>query len=107
MDGAWINIADYAVGNALPFWCDDLVLRGLVRQAGCTTFGTIELIGALEAAGELDADAECAQAQYLLYEFHALFEFDEDLFADAAALDQWRARGVAVALTLPETWRAG
>lgn len=106
MEGAWINVADYAVSNSLPFWCDDIVLRGLARQAGCTTFGTIDLVHALEAAGELDAAASRTAKATLLVEFHALLEFDHDLFVEAAQLDRWRARGVAAALTFPETWRA-
>ncbi len=104
MDGAWINVADYAVSNDLPFWCDDMVLRGLARQAGCTTFDTIELVEALEAAGEIDPAAARTARATLLVEFHALLEFDHALFQQAAEQDGWRARGVAAALTLPETW---
>ncbi len=104
MEGAWINLVDYAVSNSLPFWCDDIVLRGLARQAGCTTFGTIDLIQALEAAGELDASAARTAQATLLVEFHALLKFDHHLFVEAAQLDRWRPRGVAAALTLPETW---
>ncbi|MDP9823322.1 tetratricopeptide (TPR) repeat protein [Nocardioides massiliensis] len=104
MEGAWVNLVDYAVSNSLPFWCDDIVLRGLARQEGCTTFGTIDLIQALEATGDLDASAARTAQATLLVEFHALLEFDHDLFVEAAQLDDWRARGVAAALTLPETW---
>lgn len=106
MEGAWINVADYAVSNDRAFWCDDFVLRSLARQAGCITFGTIELIQALELTEEIDRSASRTAQATLLNKFHALTTYDSELFEEAARLDQWRARGVAAALTLPETWSA-
>lgn len=106
LDGAWINALDYAVSSEAPFWCDDLVLRNLARQAGCMTFGTIDLIRALEVAGELTADhARFAQAT-LLTEFHALLPFDADLYESAAEFDDWRPGGACAVLTLPDLWRS-
>lgn len=106
MSGAWINIVDYAVANDLPLWSDDVVLRGLARQVGCTAFGTIDLIEALAEVGQLGAeDAQDAKAT-LLTEFHALLAFDQDLFRQAAQIDGWKAGGTAAALTWPDVWRS-
>lgn len=106
MSGAWLNIVDYAVANALPFWSDDVVLRGLARQAGCTAFGTIDLIEALATVGQLDADTAQGAKATLLTEFHALLAFDQELFRQAAQLDGWKAGGTAAALTWPDVWRS-
>lgn len=104
MRGAWINTLDLAVSTRTPYWSDDLLLRSLARQEGLPTFGTVDLIRALNRAGRITQQERQVAEANLIANFHIHLGFDVETMQLAAQLDGWRAAGAAATLSKPQTW---
>jgi hypothetical protein len=103
-DGIWLSSLDLAMSEKRPFWCDDRSLRQMAASEGAQTFGTVDLLAALEAAGLLDHDLGIAARASLVAGYHVDLDFDADVLTLAAELDSWMPKGAAAALTRPHSW---
>lgn len=103
-DGIWLSSLDLAMSEERPFWCDDRSLRQMAASEGARTFGTVDLLAALEAAGLLDHDLGIAARASLVAGYHVDLDFDADVLKLAAELDSWMPKGAAAALTRTHSW---
>lgn len=103
-DGTWLSALDLAISENLPFWCDDRSLRQLAASEGAQTFGTVDLLAALQATGLVDHDLGTATRASLVAGYHVDLEFDTDVMTLAAELDSWMPKGAAAALTRTHSW---
>ena len=103
-DGIWLSSLDLAMSEQRPFWCDDRSLRQMAASEGAQTFGTVDLLAALEAAGLLDHDLGIAARACLVAGYHVDLDFDADVLTLAAELDSWTPRGAAAALARTHSW---
>jgi tetratricopeptide (TPR) repeat protein len=104
-DQAWLSALDLALSEHRVFWCDDRSLRQLAVAEGAQTFGTVDLLDALEADGRLAHDLGVAVRANLVAGYHVDLDFDPDVLALAAQLDGWTPKGAAVSLTRVHSWR--
>lgn len=104
-DGTWLSALDLALTERRSFWCDDRSLRQLAASEGAQTFGTIDLLTALEVAGLLSPDLGDALRARLVVGYHVDLDFDPDVLTLAAQLDAWMPKGAAAALTRVAAWR--
>jgi tetratricopeptide (TPR) repeat protein len=100
----WLSAADYAVTAGLPFWCDDRVLREMATSDGIQAFGTVDLLRALEARGDLDTTLLKASESILVHNYHVDLGFDHVVLRLAAQMGGWAPSGAAAALTRPSAW---
>jgi hypothetical protein len=105
VDADWMSALDLAAAEGLPYWSDDAAQRVLARTLGVPTFSTASLLRALVIHSRMTAgDEKIALATYL-NNFYAQVPFVADLYRLAASQDNWRARGVASALTRLSAWQ--
>lgn len=103
-DGTWLSALDLAMSEQRFFWCDDRSLRQLAASEGAQTFGTVDLLAALEAADLLTLDLGAALRARLVAGYHVDLDFDPDVLTLAAQLDGWMPKGAAAALTRVPSW---
>ncbi len=103
-DGAWLSALDLAASEGLAFWCDDRSLRQLAGCDGVPTFGTVDLLEALEATNRLNTELGSTLRGTLVSAYHVDLDFDLRVMTHAAELDGWRAKGAAAALTRRHSW---
>lgn len=103
-DGIWLSALDLAMTEQRPFWCDDRALRQMAASEGAETFGTLDLLAALEAADLLDHDLGVAARASLVVGYHVDLDFDADVLTLAAELDSWMPKGAAAALARTHSW---
>jgi tetratricopeptide (TPR) repeat protein len=103
-DGVWLSALDLAMSEQRAFWCDDRSLRQLAASEGANTFGTVDLLSALEAAGMLDRDLGVVARAKLVAGYHVDLDFDDDVLTHAAEIDSWEPKGAAAALTRTHSW---
>jgi tetratricopeptide (TPR) repeat protein len=53
---SWATAVQCAAQNEIPFWCDDVALRGLARSIGVRSFSTPALLEVLLQHGQLTAE---------------------------------------------------
>lgn len=104
-DGTWLSALDMAMSEQRAFWCDDRSLRQMAASEGAQTFGTVDLLAALEDAGVLAPDRGAAVRANLIAGYHVDLDFDPDVLALAAELDGWMPNGAAAALARAHSWR--
>lgn len=103
-DGIWLSSLDLAMSEQRAFWCDDRSLRQMAASEGAQTFGTVDLLSVLEAAGLLDHDLGVAARASLVAGYHVDLDFDADVLTLAAELDSWMPKGAAAALARTHSW---
>ena len=103
-DGGWLSALDLAVVEQRPFWCDDRVMRQLATSVGVQSFGTVDLIGALERVGRLSASLGSSTRANLIAGYHVDLPFNHAEVSHAAELANWMPRGAAAALARPYSW---
>lgn len=103
-EGTWLSALDFALSEQRAFWCDDRSLRQLAASEGAQTFGTVDLIAALVAAGNVAPDVAAAVRATLVAAFHVDIDFDPDVMELAAEIDGWEPKGAAAALTRVHSW---
>jgi hypothetical protein len=103
-EGTWLSALDLAMSEQRVFWCDDRSLRQLAASEGAQTFGTVDLLAALEVAGLLAPDLGAAVRASLVVGYHVDLDFDPDVLTLAAELDCWLPKGVAAALARVHSW---
>lgn len=104
-DGAWLTALDLAMSDGRPFWCDDRALRQLAAAEGSQTFGTVDLLAALETQGRLDPALGSAVRARLVCNYHVDLDFDLSVMELAAEQDGWMPKGSAAALSRAHSWR--
>lgn len=104
-DGTWLSALDLAMFEQRVFWCDDRCLRQLAASEGAQTFGTVDLLAALEADGRLASDLGAAIRASLVAGYHVDLDFDPDVLTRAAELDGWIPKGAAASLARVHCWR--
>lgn len=102
--GVWLSTLDLAVSMRRAFWCDDRVLRQFAVHEGAQTFGTIDLVAALEAAGGLEPALGAALRARLVAAHHVDLDFDLDVVTLAAEMDGWMPKGAAATLARVHSW---
>jgi len=103
-DGTWLSALDLAMSEQRAFWCDDRALRQLAASEGAQTFGTVDLLAALEAASTLEPALGTAIRASLVAAYHVDLDFDLDVMTLAAELDGWMPKGSAAALARVHSW---
>ncbi len=103
-DGAWLSALDFAVSDGHAFWCDDRTLRQLAASDGVPTFGTVDLLSAIEATDRLDTELGATIRATLVAAYHVDLDFDLRVMTYAAELEGWKAKGAAAALTRTHSW---
>lgn len=103
-DGIWLSSLDLAMSEQRAFWCDDRSLRQLAASEGAQTFGTVDLLAALEAAGLLDHDLGITARASLVAGYHVDLDFDAEVLTHAAELDSWMPKGAAASLARTHSW---
>ena len=103
-EGTWLSALDLALSEKRVFWCDDRSLRQLAASEGAQSFGTVDLLAALEAAGPLAPDLGAAVRASLVAGYHVDLDFDPDVMTLAAELDGWMPKGAAAALARVHSW---
>ncbi|WP_157516442.1 PIN domain-containing protein [Oerskovia enterophila] len=104
-EGTWLSALDFALSEGRAFWCDDRSLRQLAASEGAQTFGTVDLIAALVAAGKVTPDVAATVHATLTSGFHVDIDFDADVMELAAEIDGWQPKGAALALSRVHSWR--
>lgn len=104
-EGTWLSALDLAVSEHRVFWCDDRSLRQLAASEGAQTFGTVDLLAAMEADGRLARDLGAVVRARLVAGYHVDLDFDTAVLTLAAELDGWLPKGAAAALTRVHSWR--
>jgi hypothetical protein len=104
VEGTWLSALDFALSEHRAFWCDDRSLRQLAASEGARTFGTVDLIAALVAAGKVAPDIAAAVRATLVAAFHVDIDFDPHVLELAAEIDGWEPKGAAAALTRVHSW---
>ncbi|MHA6764052.1 hypothetical protein [Streptacidiphilus sp. PAMC 29251] len=56
VDHPWLTVIKHCMERGASLWCDDVALRGIARNAGCPTFGTVALLHALDESNLLEGD---------------------------------------------------
>ncbi|QIX27061.1 hypothetical protein ncot_10985 [Nocardioides sp. JQ2195] len=103
-DTTWLSAIDLALSEQRAFWCDDRSLRQLAASDGAMTFGTVDLLTALEAAGRISTELGAAVRATLVAGYHVDLDFDPDVLTLAAKLDGWLPKGAAASLARAHTW---
>ncbi|WP_139230170.1 PIN domain-containing protein [Nocardioides terrae] len=103
-EGTWLSALDFALAEQRAFWCDDRSLRQLAASEGAQTFGTVDLIAALVAAGKIAPGIAAAVRATLIAGFHVDIDFDPDVMELAAEIDGWQPKGAAFALSRVHSW---
>ena len=103
-EGTWLSALDFALDEQRAFWCDDRSLRQLAASEGAQTFGTVDLIAAMEAAGKVAPDLGAAVRATLIAGFHVDIDFDPNVMELAAEIDGWQPKGAASALSRVHSW---
>lgn len=103
-DGTWLSALDLAMSEQRAFWCDDRSLRQMAASEGAQTFGTVDLLAALEADSVLDRELGRAARARLVAGYHVDLDFDTDVLMLAAEIDGWKPKGAAAALARPHSW---
>lgn len=103
-EGTWLSAPDLAMSEQRIFWCDDRSLRQLAASEGAQTFGTVDLLAALEDAGMLAPDLGAAVRASLIAGYHVDLDFNPDIMTLAAELDGWMPKGAAAALARVHSW---
>ncbi|MBD7999549.1 PIN domain-containing protein [Oerskovia gallyi] len=104
-EGTWLSALDFALSEERAFWCDDRSLRQIAASEGAQTFGTVDLVAALVAAGKITPDVAAAVHATLITGFHVDIDFDPAVMELAAEIDGWQPRGAALALSRAHSWR--
>lgn len=104
-EGTWLSALDLAMSEQRVFWCDDRALRQLAASDGAETFGTVDLLAALESAGILEPELGAAIRASLVAGYHVDLDFDPDVLTLAAEFDGWMPKGAAAALARAHSWR--
>jgi len=104
-NGTWLSALDLALSEQRVFWCDDWSLRQLAASEGARTFGTVDLLAALETAGFVVPELGDVIRANLVAGYHVDLDFDPEVLTLAAQLDGWSPRGAAAALTRVSSWR--
>lgn len=100
----WLGALDYAIETGSPFWCDDLVLSGIARAKGVSSFSTIELMRELVREGLLGSPEERIAEAVLIDAFYVELGFQADVMRLAADLGGWQPRGAAAVLVRAANW---
>lgn len=103
-DGTWLSALDMAASERRPFWCDDRVLRQLASSMGVQSFGTVELVDALESAGRMTGQLASSVRATLIGSYHVDLPFDLTEVTEAAQLASWMPHGVAATLARVSSW---
>jgi len=103
-EGTWLSALDFAISEQRAFWCDDRSLRQLAASEGAQTFGTVDLIAALGAAGKIAPEVGAPARATLIAAFHVDIDFDPTVMELAAEVDGWEPKGAAVALSRVHSW---
>lgn len=74
------------------------------HSKGVPTFGTVDLLAALEIAGQIKKPLATVIRAQLVAAYHVDLGFDADAFTLAAQLESWEPKGAAAALTRISTW---
>lgn len=104
-DGTWLSALDLALSEQRVFWCDDRSLRQLAASEGAKTFGTVDLLTALEGASALTPELATVARASLVAGYHVDLEFDPGVMTLAAELDGWMPKGAAATLARVSSWR--
>jgi hypothetical protein len=102
---SWLAPLELAKQQGLAMLSDDLALRGLAHSLGIPTFGSIAVLDALVAAGQLDAAARDAALLQLRRHWVVDLPFDAAQLRALAEADQWQPGPAYFALTRPATWQ--
>lgn len=100
-----LSALDYAISNELPFWCDDRVLRQEAAKASVSSFGTVDLIRAMEARGALTPELAAIARATLIDNFHVDLGFSEPEMRLAAEMASWAPSGAAAAMARSMAWK--
>lgn len=103
-EGTWLSALDLAISEQRFFWCDDRSLRQLAASEGAQTFGTVDLLAALEAAGDIAPELGAAARASLVAGYYVDLDFDPEVLTLAAELDGWTPKGAAAALARVHSW---
>ena len=104
-DRTWLSALDLAVSEQRVFWCDDRSMRLLAASEGARTFGTVDLLAALEADGCISPELGGAVRASLVAGYHVDLDFDPEVLTLAAELDSWMPKGAAASLARVHSWR--
>ncbi len=103
-DGTWLSALDMALSEGRAFWCDDRALRELALSQGSRTFGTVDLLKALETKDSLEHSVASVIRARLVASYHVDVDFDRSVMTLAAEIDGWLPKGAAAALTRTPSW---
>jgi tetratricopeptide (TPR) repeat protein len=104
--GPWLRVISSCKKDGSFLWSDDMALRRLAIAEGVESFGTLDLIRALENRGHVDAGAHFEALIDITRAYAVDLPPDIDRLRLVASRDGWEPRAVAFFLTRPASWRA-
>jgi nucleoside phosphorylase len=102
--GAWLAAVELAVTHHLPLYSDDLALRLVARSHGVVSFGTHELVSALEAAGRISPEQRGAIHEAMMLQHVVDLPEAPELILRLGGAHQWESGPWLVAASRTALW---
>lgn len=96
---SWLLPLDFAKSQAIPFWCDDRILRSLASGLEVPAFGTFAVLEALLRNGRITNEAKQIAEAQLIHNYYVGGSFAPQVMELAAEMDGWLPLGIAACIS--------
>ncbi|OEJ21925.1 hypothetical protein AR457_38995 [Streptomyces agglomeratus] len=107
-DAAWLSAAQHATDAKVAVWCDDAALRGMLIDAGISTFGTVTLLHVLNERDdypEFTEERHDRDIHRLLEAYVVDLPVSVDDITAIARARAWHPAPAASIFTRPQLWQ--